>query len=525
MTLEERLERLERAAGSVREIGLETEGEAAAAVVRRARERVGFPGAAYVLAFAGGTGVGKSSLLNALAGEPVSAVRATRPTTEQPLAWVAEDRRAELAGLLTWLGVRQVIGHADAELASVAIVDLPDVDSVRTEHRALVDELLPRIDSIAWVVDPEKYDDERLHAYLRSLDAHADRMRFVLNKADRLTDAERVALETDLRRRLAASGLPDARIHVVSAATGAGVAELRSSLAADADAKAIVADKLAADAREAHAALAHALGLDAAYRPLLTDARRDEALREAVDGALRIVDPPGVARQVQAAVLNRARRSGGSLLGRAVALLGWMTGQRRRRADPAGYLRDWRGRGALGRVVNPVHAALVEAAQGVPAPSRPKILRALGADAAEASVSRALDEVARDAGSDLHVPGSLLWPAVGVVQLLVGAVFVLAVAWYATLYIAGGAVPVATLELPAVGPVPMPLLLLAGSVVVSALIGFLLSLHAGWIGRRRGQRLAARVRTAVAGEIDSAVMSGLARVETVRRELAGGRDE
>ena len=35
----------------------------------RARERSGFIGAAYVLALAGGTGVGKSSLLNALAGQ------------------------------------------------------------------------------------------------------------------------------------------------------------------------------------------------------------------------------------------------------------------------------------------------------------------------------------------------------------------------------------------------------------------------------------------------------------------------
>jgi len=169
MTIKERLDALERAANAVRGIGLEQEAESAEAVIHRGRERIGFSGEAYVLALAGGTGVGKSSLLNALAGHTVSAVRAVRPTTDEPLAWVSEDRREELAGLLSWLGVRHTAGHADSALSSVAILDLPDVDSVRTEHRARVDELLPRIDSIAWVVDPEKYDDERLHAYLRSL--------------------------------------------------------------------------------------------------------------------------------------------------------------------------------------------------------------------------------------------------------------------------------------------------------------------------------------------------------------------
>ena len=525
MNLEERLDRLELDAAAVEAIGLEQEPATARAVVHRARERLGFPGEAYVLALAGGTGVGKSSLLNALAGRTVSAVRAVRPTTDEPIAWVAEERRDELAGLLEWLGVGHTAGHTDPDLVGVAILDLPDVDSVRTEHRARVDELLPRIDSIAWVVDPEKYDDERLHDYLRSLDAHADRMRFVLNKTDRLTDEERSQLVEDLRRRLSASGIADARIHVTSAASGAGVPEMRAAIAADADAKAVVAAKLETDVREAHNALAQSIGVaEGEYEPLLSAARRDAAVRESVEGALLIVDPPGVSRQVQSAVMNRARRSGGSLLGRVVLLLGWLTGQRRRSADPAAYLRDWRGRGSLGRVLNPVHAALVEAARGVPAATRPVILRALGADETEAWVTRALDAIAADAVKDLRVPGSLLWPVIGAIQLVVGAVFVLAVAWYVTLFVAGGSVPVATWEVPVLGPVPLPLLLLAGSVIVSAFIGMLLALHAGWIGRRVGRRLAGRVREAVSAEISSAGLSGLAEVEEVRRRLAGKRD-
>ena len=128
-----------------------------------------------------------------------------------------------------------------------------------------------------------------------------------------------------------------------------------------------------------------------AVRPLLDADARAAATRAAVEGALAVIDPPGVGRQVRSAVLARARRTGGSLLGRVVALLRWLTGQQRRSADPAAYLRDWRRRGSLGRAVNPVHAALVDASSRVPAGSRAAILRSLGTDDMEDAVTRALD--------------------------------------------------------------------------------------------------------------------------------------
>ena len=181
-----RCERLQEAAAAAADLGLADHARSARELVERIERRLGFPGEVYVLALAGGTGVGKSSVLNALAGTPVSPARALRPTTEHPLAWVANEGREELRPLLDWLGVERVVGHDRPDLSGVAILDLPDVDSVRIEHRATVDALLPRIDAVAWVVDPEKYDDERLHEYLRRLAPHAARMRFIFNKADRL---------------------------------------------------------------------------------------------------------------------------------------------------------------------------------------------------------------------------------------------------------------------------------------------------------------------------------------------------
>src|SRR3954470_10940974 len=67
-------------------------------------QRTGFPGDAYVLALVGGTGVGKSSLLNALAGSVVSPASARRPTTSEPIAWIPSGEREALAPLLEWLG-------------------------------------------------------------------------------------------------------------------------------------------------------------------------------------------------------------------------------------------------------------------------------------------------------------------------------------------------------------------------------------------------------------------------------------
>jgi ribosome biogenesis GTPase A len=74
------------AADAAQSLGIDT--DAVRAAHADAVRRMGFPGDAYVLAFVGGTGVGKSSLLNALAGETVSPASVRRPTTSVPVAWV-----------------------------------------------------------------------------------------------------------------------------------------------------------------------------------------------------------------------------------------------------------------------------------------------------------------------------------------------------------------------------------------------------------------------------------------------------
>ena len=95
-------------------------------------ERLGFPAEAYVLALVGGTGVGKSSLLNALAGAEVSDASVRRPTTAQPgrLGAEAEPPRAGRPPRLAGRARGPVARPTREALGDVAILDLPDLDSI-----------------------------------------------------------------------------------------------------------------------------------------------------------------------------------------------------------------------------------------------------------------------------------------------------------------------------------------------------------------------------------------------------------
>lgn len=169
-------------------------------------------------------------------------------------------------------------------------------------------------------------------------------------------------------------------------------------------------------------------------------------------------------------------------------------------------------------------SALVRAAGSVPATARAAILETMGADDVETKVTKALDRSTRQAATDMTVPGSILWPMVGFLQLILGAVLLLAVAWYLIALFGPGDLPVATIEVPYLGPMPTPLVLLAGSLALSLLLGFLLTSHAAWIGRRIGLDAAARVREAVAGSVATVGFSGLDTVEEARRRLASLAD-
>src|SRR5439155_23422561 len=109
VSVDQCLGNLDEAIAAGQALGLDA--SAAIATRETARARLGFPSSAYVLALVGGTGVGKSTLLNAIAGENVSPAGARRPTTSDAVAWVSSSRGRELAGLLQWLGISELREH------------------------------------------------------------------------------------------------------------------------------------------------------------------------------------------------------------------------------------------------------------------------------------------------------------------------------------------------------------------------------------------------------------------------------
>lgn len=514
MSLDAALDALRESIGHARALGLDTTADRAHTVLETAEARRGFLGSTYVLALVGGTGVGKSSLLNTLAGRPVSPVSAIRPTTDQPVAWVAESRSREVGPLLEWLGVSEVTTHADDDLQQVAILDMPDLDSVALEHRHTVDRLLPKVDAVLWVIDPEKYDDERLHSYLRRLGARAEGVEFALNKSDRLEPADQRAVVDDLVRRLTDDGIVDAVIYPVSASTGAGTVALRENLESEADAKAVVVDKLVTDILSSMDRLAVEVGVADGYEPLLEAATREAFIARSVAAALDVIDPPGVARQLRTSLTSKASIRAGSVLSRLVWLVRWITGHRRRHADPVRYLLTWRKRGALGRVVNPIRQAILEAIQALPAASRPSLGISTGGKKIEDEIEGALDRAVDESAEAVPDRGSWVWSSLAVLQLVATAGFVFAVAWYLTLVLGPGDLAVGTVDVPYLGPVPMPLALLAASLVASLLVAGLARAHAFWLGAREARRLRARISEAVNAAV---VRSGFGRLDEVER--------
>ena len=226
----------------------------AEAVLKRAGERLRLSGNHTVVALAGGTGSGKSTLFNALSGATFSPPGVTRPMTRHVHACVWGMQGA--APLLDWLGVQRrhryarasVLDSGESDLDGLILLDLPDHDSVVTASMAAVDRLSKLADMVVWVLDPQKYADAAVHnRYLIPLAGHADVFTVVLNQIDLLAPQQARDCEEDLRRLLDAEGLLDAPVFPVSARTGAGLGDLRALLTETVRQNRTVTDRIAAD--------------------------------------------------------------------------------------------------------------------------------------------------------------------------------------------------------------------------------------------------------------------------------------
>jgi hypothetical protein len=519
------LKRLDDAIAAAATLGMAT--DEARTVAREIADRLGFPAETYVLALVGGTGVGKSSVLNALAGSSVSDASARRPTTAEPRAWVPRTSRPELGGLLGWLGIPdgEVRDHEHHELGDVAILDLPDLDSVETTHRERVEAILPRVDAVVWVTDPEKYHDAILHDdFLSDWLPRLDRQVVVLNKTDRLTgeDAQRVRhdLERDLALKAGRGGRGSLVRVLLTSARGSepgGIEPLRTWLSAAVEAKRVVRAHVVTAIAAAVTALARAAGVDptARAKPFVDGPSRRATSDRVSAELLRVVDLPAAERQAVAATRARARaRGSGPLAGITSRLYRW-SGRQARVADPGAFLARWRERGSLAPALDVLRSALEAPLREAPPSTRAALATSMEPAALGTSLARAVDRAIAARAAD--VPSSRIWPLIGLLQTVATLVLVFAGAWVVLWVVLR--FPADSVTVPVFGQLPMPFLVLVAALLAGYLIARLLGLHAGWVGRRWARTLAEDVRERVEREVEISALAGLDRLEAARRGL------
>jgi putative protein kinase ArgK-like GTPase of G3E family len=467
-------------------------------------------GDATVVALAGATGSGKSTLFNALAGSEVSTPGVRRPTTGVAHASVWGGTGADR--LLDWLEVPRrhrvdPAGSPDGRaLDGLVLLDLPDHDSIRLEHRLEVDRLVELVDVLVWVLDPQKYADAAVHErYLAPLADHAGVLVVVLNQVDRLDEPAARACLADLRALLDAEGLAATPVLATAGRTGAGLPELRAELARRVAARRAASDRLAADARSAAGALAAHCGTggnESGSRA--RDADEREGLVEA------LADAAGVPAVVSA-VERSARRRGTAHTGWPV--LRWAS---KLRPDPVGrlHLGDERARTSLPQA-GAVQQAAVSAAlrrardtagHGLPQAWRDDLRRTT--EISEERLTGRLDQAV--AGTDLGSERTPLWQrAVGGLQWLLMLVALAGALWLLGLVVLGWLQLDDVVPLPRVEGLPLPTLLLAGGLLAGALLALVARPLVALGARRRGRQVERRLDARIADVADEEVLEPL----------------
>lgn len=508
----------------------------ARSVLEHAGQRMAHSTEHTVVALAGATGSGKSSLFNRLTGLQLAEVGVRRPTTSiaQACIW---GKAAEAAGsLLDWLEIdqRHVLATPgrDDPLDGLVLLDLPDHDSTEIAHQLEVDRLVELVDLMVWVVDPQKYADAVLHRrYLAPLSKHASVVIFALNHADELSAAATETCLNDLRRLLADDGFDKPTIVTTSATSGLGIDRLMSLLRSRVSKTRVASARLTADVDRAAARLA-GFGFD---RPVTVADRPSEGLVDALAIAAGV---PAVSTAVASSHEMRARAFVGFPLTR------WLS---RLRPDPLRRLHIGTRIGLPGKGSRPAEGsdaateieAAVTARTSLPAPTPAQ--RARVDSAVRAEIARATDGLTGPWRTAVATAGrandadlaDALDQAVGEVELpirdqpgwwaglrglqwlwfacaAVGALWLLTLAALAWLQV--------DVESPAVGGFPLPTLLLLAGILLGLLTAAVGRRLARVGGRRRGRAAEVAMRTAVAGVASRLI------VDPMAAELRHGAD-
>lgn len=170
-----------------------------------------------VVGFVGGSGTGKSTLVNALVGQPLcDAGNVQRPTTTRPEIVCSPGAKIDSLGLDS---IQPVVHRVDIPLLeNMVLVDCPDPDTQPTDdhatdnrNRDILRSVLPHCDVIINVGSQQKYKTELVAAELLR-HAPGRQIVFVQSRASRDDD-----VSDDWRRFLESQGFESVAIYRVDA--------------------------------------------------------------------------------------------------------------------------------------------------------------------------------------------------------------------------------------------------------------------------------------------------------------------
>lgn len=476
-------------------------------------------GDATVVALAGATGSGKSTLFNALSGAEISTPGVRRPTTgvAHATTWGQSQDR-----LLDWLQVprRHVRTDGDPALSGLVLLDLPDHDSTHAEHRLEVDRLAELVDLLVWVLDPQKYADAAVHErYLAPRAGHAGVLLVLLNQVDLLDAAAERACMNDLRALLDSEGLAATPLLPVSARTGTGLNLLSATLAERVRARQAATERLTADVRTVAGELSALCSTTVPGRPETSaparqgpgeggGARHGASPADLTDALADAAGVPVVVRAVEQSSIRQG-----------VAATGWppLRVARRLRRDPLKRLRvgdaavrtnlPAAGPGQRAAMAGAVRDARESAGEGLSQVWRDELRRT--AETTHEQLPEQLDRAIAGAGAEaVTVPW---WQrAVGGLQTLllvvalVGALWLLASAGLSFLQLDG------VLPEPRLGRLPLPTALLVLALLAGALLALVVRPFVRARARRQGKRVRKRLAAAIEQVAQEQVLAPLA---------------
>ncbi|MGO9120843.1 MAG: GTPase [Desulfomonilaceae bacterium] len=144
----------------------------------------------------GGTGTGKSTVFNSLAGEIISKVGHKRPSTLRAIILAPQHAARKIAecplpdseaGPNNSLLRTQIVAHHRSELSKSILVDTPDIDSIEPSNRLNAESFFIISDIIIFVTSQEKYGDLAVHEVTERARRWGKKTIFIMNKVTSAT--------------------------------------------------------------------------------------------------------------------------------------------------------------------------------------------------------------------------------------------------------------------------------------------------------------------------------------------------